>query len=71
MSTTMTVPVTISPEASAFVEQLGQREELDLMLDRAKHIVPGSYGDRRGAGRGNRRHAGRSDSLDIPRRLRD
>ncbi len=41
MPTTMTVPVTIAPEARAFVEQLGQREDLDLMIDRAKHVVPG------------------------------
>jgi hypothetical protein len=41
MSMTMTVPVTIAPEARAFVEQLGQREDLDLMIDRAKHVVPG------------------------------
>jgi hypothetical protein len=41
MSTTMAVSVTIAAEARAFVEQLGQREELDLMIDRAKHIVPG------------------------------
>jgi hypothetical protein len=41
MSTTMTVPVTIAPEARAFIEHLGQREELDLMIDRMKHIVPG------------------------------
>ena len=41
MSTTMTVPVTIAPEARAFVEQLSQREDLDLMIDTAKHVVPG------------------------------
>ena len=41
MATTMSVPVAISTEARAFVEQLSQREELDLMIDRAKRIVPG------------------------------
>jgi hypothetical protein len=41
MSSTMTVPITISPEARAFVEQSGQREELNLMIDRANCIVPG------------------------------
>jgi hypothetical protein len=41
MSTTMTVPVTIAPEARAFIERVGQREELDLMLERAKRVVPG------------------------------
>ena len=33
--------MTIALEARAFVEQLGQREDLDLMIDRAKHVVPG------------------------------
>ena len=41
MSTTMTVPVTIAPAAPAFVERLGQRQEFELMIDRAKHVVPG------------------------------
>jgi hypothetical protein len=41
MSTTMTVPVTIAPEAWAFVDRLGQRQEFELMIDWAKHFVPG------------------------------
>ena len=41
MATTMSVPVTISTEARAFVEQLSQREELDLMIEKAKNFVPG------------------------------
>ena len=41
MSTAKTVPVIISPEALAFVEQFSQREELGLNIDRAKRIVPG------------------------------
>ena len=41
MSTTMAVPVTIAPEARAFVDHVGQSEEFDLMLERAKHVVPG------------------------------
>jgi hypothetical protein len=40
MSTTMTVPVTIAPEARTFVDRLGQRREFELMIDRAKHVVP-------------------------------
>ena len=40
MSTAMTVPVTIAPEAQAFVDRLGQRHEFELMIDRAKHLVP-------------------------------
>jgi len=41
MSTTMTVPVMIAPEALAFVDRLGQRHEFELMIDRAKQVVPG------------------------------
>ncbi len=41
MSTTIAVPVTISPDAFAFVERLGQRREFERMIDRAKHVVPG------------------------------
>jgi len=41
MSSTMTIPVTIAPEAGAFVDRLGQRQEFELMIDRAKHVVPG------------------------------
>ena len=40
MSTTMTVPVTIAPEAWAFIDHVGQREQFDLMLERAKRVVP-------------------------------
>jgi hypothetical protein len=40
MSTT-TVPVTISPEARSFIDRLGQCDELEKMIDRARHIVPG------------------------------
>ena len=40
MSTVMTVPVTIAPEARAFIDMVGQREEFDLMIERAKHVVP-------------------------------
>ncbi len=40
MSATMTIPVMIAPEAGAFVDQLGQRREFELMIDRAKHVVP-------------------------------
>jgi hypothetical protein len=40
MSTTMTVPVTIAPEACAFIDHVGQREQFDLMLERAKRVVP-------------------------------
>jgi hypothetical protein len=41
MSTTMTPPVTIAPDALAFVERLGQRQQIELIIDRAKHFVLG------------------------------
>src|ERR1700733_695742 len=41
MSATMAVPVTIAPDAFEFVERLGQRQEFERMIDRAKHVVPG------------------------------
>ena len=41
MSATMAVPVTIAPDAIEFVERLGQRQEFERMIDRAKHVVPG------------------------------
>ena len=41
MSTTMTVPVTIAPEARAFIDAVGQRQDFELMIDRTKHVVPG------------------------------
>jgi hypothetical protein len=40
MSTTMTVPVTIAPDALAFIERLRQRQEFELIIARAKHFVP-------------------------------
>jgi hypothetical protein len=41
MSTPTMVPVTISPEARTFVDQIGQRDEFEKMIDWARHIVPG------------------------------
>jgi hypothetical protein len=41
MSTVMTVSVTIAPEALAFVDRLHLRQVLELMIDKAKHFVPG------------------------------
>ena len=41
MSTTVMVPVTITPEAGAFIDRLGQREEFETMIDRARQVVPG------------------------------
>jgi hypothetical protein len=41
MSTTATVPVTVSPEARSFIERIGQINEFAKMIDRARLIVPG------------------------------
>ena len=41
MSTTAMVPVTISPDARAFIDRLDQRVELEMMIERARRIVPG------------------------------
>jgi hypothetical protein len=41
MSTTAKISVAISPEARSFIDGLGQREEFEKMIDRARHIVPG------------------------------
>jgi hypothetical protein len=41
MSTTTSVPVTIAAEATAFIDQVGQRTEFELMLERARRCVPG------------------------------
>jgi hypothetical protein len=41
MSTVMTVPVTIAPEALAFIDRLRLRQEFELMIDKAKNFVPG------------------------------
>ena len=40
MATTMTVPVTIAPEARAFIDMAGQRDEFELMIDTARRVVP-------------------------------
>jgi hypothetical protein len=41
MSTTVMVPVTISPAARTFVDRLGQRRELETMISQVRQIVPG------------------------------
>ncbi len=41
MSTSTTVVVTIAPEARSFVDRVGQREDLEKMIDQARHVVPG------------------------------
>jgi hypothetical protein len=41
MSTLAIVPVTISPEARAFIDRMGQHPEFEAMIDRARQVVPG------------------------------
>jgi hypothetical protein len=41
MSTTAIVPVTITPEARAFIDRHGQREPFEAMIDRSRRVVPG------------------------------
>jgi hypothetical protein len=41
MSTTAMVHVTIASEARSFLDRLGQTEELEKMIDRARHAVTG------------------------------
>jgi len=41
MSISTLVPVTISTEAQAFIDRLGQRKELEAMIDRARQVVSG------------------------------
>jgi hypothetical protein len=41
MSTTMMVPVTISPQARAFIGRIGQSAELDTIIAQVKQVVPG------------------------------
>jgi hypothetical protein len=38
---TMTIPVTITPEAAARVAELGMQAELERMLDHTRQTVPG------------------------------
>ena len=41
MSTTTVLPVTIAPEARSFVDRIDQTAELEVMIDRARQVVPG------------------------------
>jgi len=41
MSIPTMVPVTISPEARAFIDRNGQGAEFDTIIDRARQVVPG------------------------------
>ena len=41
MSTSTTVPVTISSEARSFLDRLDQTEDLEKMIDRTRHVVTG------------------------------
>jgi len=39
MATTATIPITISPEAAAFIAGLGLQDEFDAMLDHTRRAV--------------------------------
>jgi hypothetical protein len=67
----MTVPVVIAPDAMAFVDRLGQRQEFEVMIDRAKHFVPGLSSIEVALDEAIQRHTARGFSLDAPRRHRD
>ncbi len=41
MPTVAVVPVTISPVARAYIERVGQRAEIETMIDRARNVLPG------------------------------
>jgi hypothetical protein len=41
METVETIPLTISPEADAFITEVGQRREFEAMLGHARQTVPG------------------------------
>jgi hypothetical protein len=43
MSQAIAVPLTITPEASDFVRELGMHEQLEQMLDHARQIIPSLY----------------------------
>jgi hypothetical protein len=40
MTTSTLVPVSVSPDARAFVDRIGRRAELETMIDRAARVVP-------------------------------
>jgi hypothetical protein len=40
MSATTTVPITVSPEAAAFVAQSGFQEPLERMLEHTRQVIP-------------------------------
>lgn len=40
MATVATIPVTIQPEAAAFLAEIGQERELEMMLEHAKATIP-------------------------------
>jgi hypothetical protein len=39
MATTAAIPVTISPEAAAFIAEVGQRPEFEILLEHTKQVV--------------------------------
>jgi len=41
MSTKTDIPVTITPEAAAFVAELGLQQEFEQMIEQARQTIPG------------------------------
>ena len=41
MSTTTSIPVTVTPEAAAYVAELGLQKEFEQMLEHARLTIPG------------------------------
>ncbi len=41
MSTTTNIPITITPEAAAYVAELGLQKEFEQMLEHARQTIPG------------------------------
>jgi hypothetical protein len=40
MATATTIPVTVTPEAAAFIAEVGQRREFETLLDHTKQVIP-------------------------------
>jgi hypothetical protein len=39
MATTAAIPVTVSPEAEAFIAEVGQQREFEILLEHTKQVV--------------------------------
>lgn len=41
MATTTAIPITVTPEAAAFIAAAGQQREFEAMLEHTQQVVPG------------------------------